>query len=75
MKLFNDNLIPISLRRAFQLDEMVVRTISSQQRTCMLKVLTLSFACQSSVHGLAIPVCKQNTPIRIRQFLRPLNLW
>ena len=73
MRLFNDKLI--SLRRAFQLDEMVIRTISSQQRTCMLKVLTLSFACQGSVHGLAIPVCKQNTPIRIRQFLRPLNLW
>ena len=46
----------LTLRHTLELDEVVVRAISRQQRTCMLEVLSLRFALERLLAGVEEPV-------------------
>ena len=46
----------LTLRHTLELDEVIVRAISRQQRTCMLEVLALRFALERLLAGVEEPV-------------------
>ena len=60
------NLDAIAARRALELDEIIVSSISSEERTCVLEVLHLGVALERLLHCLIVPVCAESSQLADR---------
>lgn len=57
------NLDTVPGRRAFKLDQVVVRTVGGEEGAGVLEVLALCFTLQRPVARLEKPVCEKDAPV------------